>query len=85
MAQMRSCGDVVVIGGGLAGLSAAAELAAAGFPVTLLEARPWLGGATFSFARRGLTIDNGQHLYLRCCSAYRDLLVRLGAANSAPI
>ena len=77
--------SVVVIGGGLAGISAAIRLADAGLEVTLLEARPWLGGATCSFARRGLTIDNGQHVFMRCCVAYRDLLARLGVASSAPI
>src|SRR5215472_18276917 len=77
--------DVVVIGGGLAGISAALELADAGRAVTLVEGRPWLGGATCSFQRRGLTIDNGQHLFLRCCTAYRDLLARLGVANSCVI
>jgi squalene-associated FAD-dependent desaturase len=74
--------DVVVIGGGLAGISAAIELAAAGRAVTLIEGRPWLGGATCSFIRRGLTIDNGQHAFLRCCTAYRELLARLGVAGS---
>jgi squalene-associated FAD-dependent desaturase len=69
---------VVVIGGGLAGISAAIELADRGLPVTVLESRPWLGGATWSFGRRGLTIDNGQHAFLRCFSSYQDLLIRLG-------
>lgn len=77
--------DVVVIGGGLAGVSAALELAEAGRAVTLVEGRPWLGGATCSFLRRGLTIDNGQHLFLRCCTAYRDLLARLGVTGSCVI
>jgi squalene-associated FAD-dependent desaturase len=77
--------DVVVIGGGLAGISAAVELAEAGLEVTLVEARPWLGGATCSFARRGLTIDNGQHVFLRCCVAYRDLLAKLGGTSSCSV
>ena len=77
--------SVVVIGGGLAGISAAIRLADAGLEVALLEARPWLGGATWSFARRGLTIDNGQHAFLRCCVAYRDLLARLGVEASTTI
>lgn len=71
-----------MIGGGLAGITAALNLAEAGVPVVLLEARPWLGGATWSFGRRGLTIDNGQHVFLRCFTAYRELLARLGAAES---
>jgi squalene-associated FAD-dependent desaturase len=76
---------VVIIGGGLAGIAAAIELRDAGIAVTLLEARPWLGGATCSFGRGELTIDNGQHVFLRCCTAYRELLGRLGQAGSAPL
>jgi uncharacterized protein with NAD-binding domain and iron-sulfur cluster len=76
---------VVVIGGGLAGISAAISLREAGIDVTLLEARPWLGGATCSFSRGGLAIDNGQHVFLRCCTAYRDLLARLGVTGSVAI
>jgi hydroxysqualene dehydroxylase len=72
---------VVVVGGGLAGIAAALAVADAGVPVTLLEARPRLGGATFSFRRGGLEVDNGQHVFLRCCGAYRGLLVRLGVEH----
>jgi squalene-associated FAD-dependent desaturase len=72
---------VVVIGGGLAGISAAVALSESGVRVTLLEARPRLGGATYSFQREGLTLDNGQHVFLRCCSAYRGLLERLGQTD----
>ena len=85
MTHAASRADVVVIGGGLAGISAAIDLADAGRAVTLLEGRPWLGGATCSFIRRGLTIDNGQHAFLRCCTAYRELLVRLGVGSSCAI
>ncbi len=72
---------VVVVGGGLAGISAALAAADGGARVTLLEARPRLGGATFSFRRDGLEIDNGQHVFLRCCTAYRSLLERLGVSD----
>jgi squalene-associated FAD-dependent desaturase len=85
MTRAAKRADVVVVGGGLAGISAAIELAEAGRAVTLLEGRPWLGGATCSFIRRGLTIDNGQHAFLRCCTAYRDLLAGLGVTNSCSI
>jgi squalene-associated FAD-dependent desaturase len=72
---------VVVVGGGLAGLAAAVELAEAGSQVTLLEARPRLGGATASFTRDGVTIDTGQHVFLRCCTAYRGFLSQLGVEH----
>jgi squalene-associated FAD-dependent desaturase len=70
---------VVVIGGGLAGITAALDCAAAGARVTLVEVRPRLGGAAYSFERDGLQIDNGQHVFMRCCHAYRGLLARLGS------
>ena len=69
-----------MIGGGLAGLAAACALADRGVPVTLLEKRPYLGGRAFSFpdAETGRHIDNGQHVYLGCCTAYIGFLRRLG-------
>jgi squalene-associated FAD-dependent desaturase len=76
---------VVVVGGGLAGITAAVALAKAKHEVTLLEAKPRLGGATMSFNRDGLVIDTGQHVFLRCCTAYRGLLDRLGMAAHAPL
>ncbi|WP_328321078.1 hydroxysqualene dehydroxylase HpnE [Streptomyces sp. NBC_00388] len=75
----------VVVGGGLAGTTAALELADAGVRVTLLEGRPRLGGLVFSFRRGELTVDNGQHVYLRCCTAYRWLLDRIGGTALAPL
>nr|MDA8320894.1 FAD-dependent oxidoreductase [Actinomycetota bacterium] len=76
---------VVVVGGGLAGISASIGLADAGFEVTMLEARPRLGGAASSYLRGGLTVDNGQHVFLRCCESYRGLLDRLGATGSVSL
>jgi hydroxysqualene dehydroxylase len=72
---------VVVAGGGLAGITAAVEASARGARVTLVERRPFLGGKAFSFTepRTGVQIDNGQHVHLGCCSAYMDLLSRLGS------
>ena len=75
----------VVIGGGLAGLTAAIALAEQGAEVTLLEAKPRLGGATCSFNRDGLIVDTGQHVFLRCCTAYQGLLGKLGMTAHAPV
>ncbi|MFF3263490.1 hydroxysqualene dehydroxylase HpnE [Streptomyces sp. NPDC002932] len=75
----------VVIGGGLAGITSALRLADAGLDVTLLEGRPRLGGLAFSFRRGELTVDNGQHVYLRCCTAYRWFLDRVEGARLAPL
>ena len=72
---------VAVLGGGLAGITAALRAADAGAAVTLIEARPKLGGLTHSFTRGELTVDNGQHVFLRCCTRYRALLDRLGTGH----
>jgi protoporphyrinogen oxidase len=76
---------VAVIGGGLAGITAALSLRDAGAAVTLLESRPRLGGAASSYSRGGMMIDNGQHVFLRCCSSYQELLARLGVTDQVSI
>ncbi|WP_406281027.1 hydroxysqualene dehydroxylase HpnE [Embleya sp. NBC_00896] len=72
---------MVVIGGGLAGITAALTAADAGVEVTLLEGRPRLGGATFSLRRDDMWLDNGQHVFLRCCTEYISFLERIGSAD----
>ena len=71
--------NVVVVGGGVAGIVAALDCAAAGATVTLVEVRPRLGGAAYSVQRGDLWLDNGAHVFLRCCTAYRSLLDTLGS------
>ena len=82
---MSAPGKVVVVGGGLAGITAAIALSEAGADVTLAEAKPRLGGATSSFSRGGLMVDTGQHVFLRCCVAYRGLLARLGMTGAVTL
>ncbi len=79
--------DVVVIGGGLAGLSAAARLSAAGARVLLAEARPGLGGraASFSDPATGEQVDNGQHLLLGCYHETFEFLDRVGAIGNVRV
>lgn len=72
---------MVVVGGGLAGLAAAVDAVDGGARVTLLERRPRLGGATWSFARDGISYDNGQHVFMRCCHEYRSFLDRIGSGD----
>ncbi len=76
----------VVVGGGLAGCSAALELLGAGAEVTLLEARPTLGGAVQTLPERAgdplPPPDNGQHIALGCCSAYLAFLAKVGKADA---
>jgi squalene-associated FAD-dependent desaturase len=78
--------STVVIGGGLAGLAAALELVDAGFHVTLLEARPTLGGAVQTLPERdgdpSPPPDNGQHVALGCCAAYIGFLERIGQSSA---
>jgi len=69
---------VLIAGGGLAGLSAAAALADAGLEVELFEARPYLGGRATSYEAGGETIDNCQHILLRCCANLLNFYDRLG-------
>ena len=77
--------QIGIVGGGLAGLSAAIACGDAGAQVTLFEARPRLGGATWSSERDGLWIDNGQHVFLRCCESYIAFLRRLGVMDLVTI
>jgi hydroxysqualene dehydroxylase len=77
MGRPRIC----VVGGGLAGMAAALACADAGAEVTLVERRRRLGGATWSFRHHDLWFDNGQHVFLRCCTGYRAFLERLGVAD----
>ena len=74
---------VVILGGGIAGIAAALELLDAGRQVTLIEARGFLGGRAFSFTDRqtGLSMDNGQHVIVGCCTQFMDFLDRLGARD----
>ena len=79
--------DVAVLGGGLAGLSAAARLAAGGARVLLAEARPGLGGRASSFAdpSTGEPVDNGQHLLLGCYHETFEFLDRVGARGNVRV
>ena len=77
---------VAVVGGGLAGLSAALDLVDAGHEVTVYEARPTLGGAVQTLPRREgdpePPPDNGQHIALGCFTEYLRFLDRIGEGGS---
>ncbi len=77
---------VLIAGGGLAGLAAAAALGGAGFEVDLFESRAFLGGRATSYPVPGGegeadTIDNCQHILLRCCVNLLDFYARLGVRD----
>src|SRR6202521_5860363 len=74
--------SVIVIGGGLAGLSSAVALAEAGHRVRLLEKRPHLGGRAASYVLPGGEhVDNCQHVTLGCCTNLADFYRRVGSAG----
>jgi len=74
---------VLIAGGGLAGLAAAAALGSAGFEVELFEARGFLGGRATSYplADGSEVIDNCQHVLMACFVNLLDLYDRLGVRD----
>lgn len=85
--RLQSRLDIVVVGAGLAGITAAVRLADAGHRVRLFERSKFLGGRAGSVynAEAGCDLDIGQHVYLYCCTRYRALLERLDTLQLAPI
>ena len=64
-------------------MAAAWRLASAGYRVTLVERRPYLGGRAYSFVDRetGVQVDNGQHVFMGCCTAYINFLRDVGTLD----
>lgn len=79
--------DIAILGGGLAGLAAAVELASHGASVLLLEQHPHLGGRACSFRDRktGDSVDNGQHLLMGCYHETRRYLDTIGSSHLAEL
>lgn len=77
--------DVIVIGGGLSGLSAAVNLSTQGKKVLLLEQNKHYGGRSYSFIdkKTGDFVDNGQHLMMGCYRATRQFLKIIGTEKQA--
>ncbi len=74
-------GRIGVVGAGLAGLSAAIELKRQGFEVEIFERTRLLGGKATSFEVDGVEVDNGQHVYLACCTEFIDFIDQIATAT----
>ncbi|MEJ7666414.1 MAG: FAD-dependent oxidoreductase [Hymenobacter sp.] len=79
--------DAIIIGGGCAGLSAAAALAGSGARVLVVEARPGLGGRATAFTdpETGERVDNGQHILMGCYDATFAFLRRSWRGRSREV
>lgn len=79
----RQSDPIAIIGGGFAGLSAAAALAERGHRVLVVDARAQLGGRATAFRDRetGELVDNGQHVLFGCYRATFEFLRRIGALD----
>ncbi len=77
----------IVVGGGLAGLAVACDLADSSHVVTVLESRPRAGGRVCSYADADTAceVDNGQHVFLACCTELTAFLERIGASDRARV
>jgi squalene-associated FAD-dependent desaturase len=79
----RSSKSVAIIGGGLAGMAAAAVACEKGFQVDLYEQSNRLGGRVSSFEEswNGQTVDQCQHVAMGCCTNFLDFCQRMGVAD----
>lgn len=82
MSSVTTNADVVVVGAGLAGLSAAVALTDAGLPPLVLERKAYVGGRAYSYEHPALgEVIDSQHVLLGCCTNLLDLCRRSGAAD----
>ncbi len=74
---------VAIVGGGLAGLACAVELAESGQEVVVLEKRAVLGGKVSSWQdAQGDSIESGVHIFFGCYKQLLPFLKRVGAYNN---
>src|SRR3954464_6601865 len=74
-------GRVVIVGGGISGLSTAYYLSKAGVPSTIVESRPRLGGVIQTEQIDGCTLEAGPDSFLSVKPAALDLIRDLGLAD----
>lgn len=80
-----AAGRIAIVGAGLAGLAAGVELKARGFKVEVFERTRLLGGKATSFSVGDAEVDNGQHVFLNCCTEFIAFVERLGLAHQLEI
>lgn len=75
--------EVLIIGGGFAGLAAGVELSSRGYPVTLIERKGHLGGRAYSYTdpMTGSVMDNGQHILMGCYHETLAFLEKIGTSD----
>ncbi len=84
---MQNSPDVLIIGGGVAGLAAAVDCSSNGLSVMLVEQKPRLGGRTYSIIHpeTGDEVDNGQHLMMGCYRSTVKFLSMIGSLDLVSI
>lgn len=75
---MHNDADIIVIGAGLAGMSAAFELSKQGKRVLVLEENNYIGGRTASWIDDGMPVESGLHKFLGIYRALPHLLRECG-------
>ena len=70
--------SAIVVGGGLAGMVVARELALRGWPVTLLERSRRLGGKAGADMKNGRIVEHGYHVFPKWYPNVRGIVERIG-------
>jgi hydroxysqualene dehydroxylase len=85
--KSRAIYDVLVIGAGVSGLSAAVDLSSRGLKVLVCEKSPHAGGRASSFIDKSTSewVDNGQHLMMGCYTAARRYIQMIGSDSLAEL
>jgi protoporphyrinogen oxidase len=81
----RQKNDIVILGGGLSGLSAGYTLTNAGFPVQLYEGDAKVGGLSKTIERNGFRFDLGGHRFFTNDSAVDALVQDLMGQEMVPV
>lgn len=72
---------ILIIGGGLSGISSAVFLSKYGFDIEIIEASPKMGGRTYSLNYNGIEVDNGQHILMECYKNTLEYIDLIGTRN----